>query len=405
MSLTDRYAWRSAVWLAIATVTTGVVCLVVLRHGVFVTPDGWAYWEGSASLLHGQGYRFFGGERIYAWPPGWPLWLAAVQALTGTNGFGLALALSLCAAGGVAVWSVTLDRLWRDSGVAVPGRLLGTALLGIGLVLWSRAVLAHSLAVLVFGIAAHLASRRPSWRHWSMALTASVVMVMVHASMLVVLPGLWLWALMRQTGSTRARMARTAWVPAAALIGLAALIGMGVIGYHAGAIETATDTPRLLQAVNALVDLVGSPGRLPRLILLAAGAVSIGVAFEDHAWRGPLALGVSSVLLLALLAAVSAVHDDLSGRFVFFEWPLLVGLLVRGTALPNGPLRFVATLLLATLVVSQGRTVATLVKNPGTGRYPDRIDWDTAIDAQQAGDPSHTVVSPPTYPWQERAHR
>ena len=35
-----------------------------------LSPDGWAYWEGSVSLLTGHGYRYFGGTPIIHWPPG-----------------------------------------------------------------------------------------------------------------------------------------------------------------------------------------------------------------------------------------------------------------------------------------------------------------------------------------------
>src|SRR5262249_24841437 len=72
-----REDWKQA---AIAGGVTFAATLAMLRHGIAITSDGWAYWQGSVSLLEGRGYTFlYYDVPIQAWPPLYSLYLALWQ--------------------------------------------------------------------------------------------------------------------------------------------------------------------------------------------------------------------------------------------------------------------------------------------------------------------------------------
>ena len=96
----------AAIGLVVAAGTlSAALGLYGLRHGIRLTPDGWAYWEGSVSLLRGCGYLYYGGKSIVLYPPLFSIYLAIVQAITGVSGASLALAISLLAGFSAASWT------------------------------------------------------------------------------------------------------------------------------------------------------------------------------------------------------------------------------------------------------------------------------------------------------------
>jgi hypothetical protein len=82
-----------------------------LRFGIELTPDGWAYWQSSVSLLEGRGYRYFFGPTIIEWPPLYPLYLAGWEYFLGVSGRTLVFANSALA--GVAAFNWTAIFLWH----------------------------------------------------------------------------------------------------------------------------------------------------------------------------------------------------------------------------------------------------------------------------------------------------
>jgi hypothetical protein len=51
--------------LALGTgIAAAALHLVILRNGIWFTPDSWAYWEGAVSILRGEGYQWFHGSPV-----------------------------------------------------------------------------------------------------------------------------------------------------------------------------------------------------------------------------------------------------------------------------------------------------------------------------------------------------
>jgi len=95
-------------WLA--AVVSVAALAYSLRYGIELTPDGWAYWQSSVSLLEGRGYRYFFGPTIIEWPPLYPLYLAGWEYFLGVSG--RTLVLANIALAGVAAFNWTAIFLW-----------------------------------------------------------------------------------------------------------------------------------------------------------------------------------------------------------------------------------------------------------------------------------------------------
>jgi hypothetical protein len=97
----------------LAAVISVAALVYSLRYGIELTPDGWAYWQSSVSMLEGRGYRYFFGPRIIEWPPLYPLYLVGWEYFLGVSG--RTLVLANIALAGVAAFGWTalfLCPLW-----------------------------------------------------------------------------------------------------------------------------------------------------------------------------------------------------------------------------------------------------------------------------------------------------
>ena len=68
-----------------AAIVTALSLYGSLRNGLSFTPDSWAFWQISVSLLSGHGYRYTDGHPVVFWPPGFAGYLAVWQAMFGIS--------------------------------------------------------------------------------------------------------------------------------------------------------------------------------------------------------------------------------------------------------------------------------------------------------------------------------
>ena len=98
---------------------TSLLAYVALHWtGIGMTDDSWAYWQGAVSLATGQGYTYFDGSRIEAWPPLYPAYLALWVRVAGPHGWVLTTATGLLIVLQAALWLRLLRTLAADSSVA-----------------------------------------------------------------------------------------------------------------------------------------------------------------------------------------------------------------------------------------------------------------------------------------------
>jgi hypothetical protein len=402
---------RRGVVLAIGAGLLGaLLALTMLIHGPILTPDGWAYWEGSVSLLSGRGYRYFGGEYIRYWPPGLSVVLGGIQALLGVSGLSVSIAMVAAVATASALWAIAIDALLPEATPLIT-RGSGAVALTAGFACWGRELTANLFAVVLLGAVAALLTRgqRSSLMTW-LAAVAILFLPLVHASMLVLMPAVWLWAAGSGDGSLLQGLRRAWWVPAAAAASVVLLAGLGIFGGQR--LEGfPTDSPASYagQALTAVVSLIGPDRwRLGPVMLAAVGAIALFAISEDRRWAGPVGLVVLGVPLLVVLFSTTFVQDPLGGRFVLFAWPVLVGVIIRGTTLTRAPARACASVLLVAVLGIQAWRVEHWLAHPGDLDYPSRASWRTTLDPDYVFGPpqahgARMLVAPPTYPWLARA--
>ena len=111
---------------ALAFMLAALGAALLLRRGIVMGPDSWAYWEASVSLRERGSYAYFGGQRVVAFPPLFAVWLAGVQAVLGVSARTLVLSQAFLA--GCAAWQWT--QLYRE--LAGPARTrIADALAGL----------------------------------------------------------------------------------------------------------------------------------------------------------------------------------------------------------------------------------------------------------------------------------
>jgi hypothetical protein len=185
---------RSAV---ITGVLTCGLAMVVLRHGLAVSPDGWTYWASSVSLLEGDGYRDAHGLAVDAWPPGYPLWLAFVQhcldvsirsvRVADATALGLAAALASAfflgrtRAEGGPHWPViaftTSIASTAARGVSSEYLMLALLLSTLLAVEWFRSAEGGVARALALGVAALAGALMVNTRHAAMAFVPALMVV------------------------------------------------------------------------------------------------------------------------------------------------------------------------------------------------------------------------------------
>lgn len=110
--LVDMVSHSTPLSLALFTsLLTVIISAINLRNGVKATTDGWAYWEGSVSLLNGHGYTYFGGQPIAKFQPLFSIYLAGMQKVFGVSGWSLALSILLLAGLTSFIWSYLIRSL------------------------------------------------------------------------------------------------------------------------------------------------------------------------------------------------------------------------------------------------------------------------------------------------------
>ncbi|MDB5304431.1 MAG: hypothetical protein JWM97_1980 [Phycisphaerales bacterium] len=157
-------AWAFCIF---AAVIAAVVSGIILRNGIKIPSDGWAYWEGSVSLLNGKGYHHFNGRRIWSWPPGYSIYLTGIQLVGGVSGATLAGANTLLAAVAAFAWSAAFlfplcrslesARALRPASLALP--LLAVIFIALTVATGFRTAMAHNLVYTIYPMVLYVTYR------------------------------------------------------------------------------------------------------------------------------------------------------------------------------------------------------------------------------------------------------
>ena len=363
-----------AMRLAIAGgVVSALFSLLFQSPGVVLSPDGWAYWEGSVSLLRGDGYRYLDGPPIDAWPPGFSAYLALWQLLFGVSAGTLAVAHAMAIGVASALWIAVAMRHFPGRRLP-PAAFAAAATLALLIPIALRAVLSESLFMAWIGaallVAAGVGSGETALQRgsrWAILGFCSAGMLLTRHAGVAYLPALAWIASRSRPAAAVAATARFALAASAALAAwLAVLQSLGRFGnnprvpFEAGFVARVAGN--LLDNLAALASslLPGSPVGVVGVALLAASlGLATGLEISQREPGGGAARGIPGLVPAAVLAgvcaaAVSALYDVRGARIVLPISALVVLVLVHASAqVSRTAVRRVAVVALFTLAAVQ----------------------------------------------------
>lgn len=387
--------------------------LLLLRRGIVMGPDSWAYWEASVSLRERGTYSYFGGQRVYVFPPLFAIWLSGVQAVLGVSA--RSLVASQVALAGCGAWQWT--RLYTTVAGSERTRtadVLAAIAVAVALAVGAQTLLSESLWLALLPVALRAAGQETGRGHGgTVALALAVLALLLCRNVtLALLPALWVHAVLRADAARRARRAVLAavalGVPVAAWLFVRWSLGQAEV--HGLGSGNAGLVAYLGETVAGLAEALG-PARFGiGASLLAAVAGVAGAAClrrSDAAARARalVAFAVLGLLGQAALFSATYVAEGIRGRFVVFA-ALLAAVVVLAAARPGEGRLGRAALVLGGALAAVA-LVRLGVKLRLAGVEQPTVAWRTTVSSSYwTGPPrplgARVLVAPPAYPWLTR---
>lgn len=142
---------RRASLEATAALVAAVAYVLVHLAGMPIDPDGWAAWQGAVSIASGQGFTYFSGNPVTAWPSLYSSYLAVWTWLLGPTGWSLLIGNGVLMVVQAVLWTrfaLAVMEKQADELLASPDILLA-ALLGIFIALHQLDVFCQNLVYLL----------------------------------------------------------------------------------------------------------------------------------------------------------------------------------------------------------------------------------------------------------------
>lgn len=414
--------------MPLAALASAFAAWAIHRNGLGLSVDAWSYWESSVSLLAGAGLRYLGGEAMPWWPPLFPAYLAAIQALVGVSGASLARALELLAAAGTLAWLRLVMPLQARPPLA--SWLAASALVAFfasaSRALYSETLMLPVLAVAIVRfdeIGRAICSTR---RQVGMATLTVAAGLLTRHSFVTFVPGLLVLTLSTATDSgSRLRALGRALL--ASVLGLsiyfAVRFWLGQTGSHP--FEPFAAGVFFAEVRTAGRDLARQLAPNPLGLLLIGAILGAALLFflerpaNEVARRarwlvvGCLACALSGIVgQAALLGLVrSSVTESMVGRYLWFVLPLAISIAsIVATSASARWIRRLALLSILLMAAVEIRRAAYWMLNPEPAGSASLLqpDWTLSVDHPCATGAAirladgRALVAPPAFEWLER---
>lgn len=351
---------RPAGAVAISAAAAVALAVYAVLHwtGTGMISDNWASWQGAISLATGNGYTYFAGPRIGAWPPLFSLYLAPWVLAFGPYGWVLIVANGLLIVLQAALWVRLARRLANDTGTAVPGSVwlpLGL-FIGLFVAVNQRYPFAQSLVYVLLPLLLESLWRytRGDRRQAPAILALAIVLPLVHTACLAFVGATAVLIALHRPRTPRsiALAALVLVLPAAAWLVVRLALGQSgshCVGWGAGQYGPLAYARQLLDGPGRLLvpDRLGVPVALMALLWL----VALGLAVSGPAsaiLRFGLAFAGLALGGLFVLFNVAWISASIGGRFVLFV-PLLFAVMLCLATAPRAS-RLVSGLLVVAML-------------------------------------------------------
>ena len=133
--------------LVVAPFVALVAFALFHQKGIGMVADGRALWEGAVNLFEGNGYRYFSGNPVIAWPPLYSFYLVPWIKFLGASGWSLLLSNGLLIVLQTFFWNAFFQRMARQSGILLSAlqSFIMSLFLGLFIAIILRSVLSYNL--------------------------------------------------------------------------------------------------------------------------------------------------------------------------------------------------------------------------------------------------------------------
>ncbi len=414
-----------AVCLVLSATASAVLTMLFLRNGIIATADSWGLWEGAVSLLEKGRYEYIHGQPVLAWPPLFPVYLAAIQAVAGQTGRALIGASALLASLNALAWGRYALMLSEEAF----GKRFGTPSAGLLAFVSTFSALCASmlsanfllLALYGFCYCVFLRMLRAGdFKRYAAGGTALAALLtgaaLTHNSAMAVVAALSVTAGLRAPGNRPRKAAVMLLVsvpPLAASVLVRALLGQA--GSHPLSGHFIDPSRRLNESLIGMGNFFfNDPGvwnALIGVVFFVLPVLLTAVTWKNRSPRWLPAVLLSAYLGFAFLFVIfnsTYISNRLHGRFLWFLplvlGPALIVLLRKSRLLAICAL---LCLLLPSLLRSVKYSFEGFVPriNLSEGFAPDihiRPEYYLTSDRNRKPGKDALMIRPPAYPWLTR---
>jgi hypothetical protein len=367
--------------------------LVFQSPGVVLSPDGWAYWEGSVSMLSGDGYRYLDGAPILAWPPGFSAYLALWQLVLGNAAGTLAMAHAVAMGVGAAVW-IGVARRIAPSSRPTPAGIAAAVVLALLPAICLRAVLSESLFMALLGGSVAMALGGGRVRGTARtALFATLVAAMLltrHVGAAFVPALAWIAWRSRVHAPLRDNVRVAIAAASAVALWFVVRLWLGLLDNNARMAIDSNAPARIVESVLANLQALASCFLPTSPAAATAVAIVASVVAMAHGLGGrgsratsqlaaAAALPVATAIAAAIASVTWAIHGVSGRRFVLPLAVLFVLVLVRwgSAARRRAGRRLANATLVAFAVVQLARGGYWVVHATSSGQ--NGLDWSARL--------------------------
>jgi hypothetical protein len=401
-----------------------ITYLMMNRVGITLSPDGWAYWEGSVSMLSGKGYRYFGGEQITSFPPLFSLYLTLTQLLFGVTGTVLIGSLASLSALTVFTWSLLLSKLVRGQRYRRYTFWVGTTYIASFICAYYTLLLSETLSLALLGLllitilddSDYTAPEKAHTTHVAPTTFALAMLMLTRNSSLAFVPAIFVIILVRK--GIRPSLAVVAlsmapWLVLRRYVAQAAAHPVSFGGNYSSSqyiIQLCRDLALRFDPERPWV------GTLLLLLVVLCICIYLVRTHRRTKTMGSIEglcvfLGIAVICLYGLFN-LTWIHDMLAGRFLWHFPVILVVILAAITArgAQEKMLSFLMCVLLLLVCTIQVAGTGSQLVQSQIGDTRANVAGATTIEAGYYSRPPSAkgtliLVSPPDYPWLHRSSK
>lgn len=414
--------------LGICTICGTLCSVFMLRCGILASPDSWAYWEGSVSILQNGTFSFLDGQKIIWWPPLFSIWLAAFQAIGMTTGFWLIVAMCGLTFINCLIWGrFALTMSCSDDGhVMWLPYISSLVFIAVFIPVCGIRLLAHFLLLSFVGltflcvVSAELTASDRKWLINAICVGLSLTLaLMTHYSAIIYVAAVIPLIIAEKCRSGRVRcIAIITTLTLSTLPWLAYRIVSEAGSSHAFSIQNFVPLQHLIYSMAGLSDLMFTTDSVHWItrtligVFMACGIALLAIVSSKKTER----FRVRKVSLLVLLSYMglygifnlAPITDPLMDRFLWYIPLAIVPAVFRVVHTRKWLMALTIAICLSvsvkrSLVLSVTAAVRPCRKDETTvsSNYILSYYW-LGPDYQKTVRSELERISPPTYPWQAR---